>query len=102
MNRAHYESNSDAYKAQALQHRKKLGDWFLQLKSTLCCKICGETKPWRLAFHHRDPLTKVSEVSRMIGDTCSRKQILEEIAKCDVLCHNCHSDIHHCTDLPRQ
>lgn len=94
-NRAHYDDNKDAYKTSARKFKRLLTAWFQAYKSTLHCEKCGESKPWRLAFHHRDPKQKDLEVSAMVKLHRSRENILKEIAKCDVVCHNCHADIHH-------
>ena len=71
------------------------------------CKICGYNKhPNALQFAHRDPATKYRtssgrpvEPSDMIkGKTRSRygvSTIWAEIAKCDVLCANCHAEATH-------
>jgi hypothetical protein len=52
------------------------------------CVDCGETDPVVLEFDHvRD---KVMEISRMIARAGRWEAIVEEIAKCDVVCANCH------------
>lgn len=58
------------------------------------CQNCGESHPAALVFHHRDPATKQFEVSirSMAGKT--EAEIETEIAKCDVLCANCHRKLH--------
>lgn len=56
--------------------------------STHPCKVCGETDPIVLEFHHRGD--KDTEVSRLIGRGASLEVLKAEIAKCDVLCSNCH------------
>jgi rRNA-processing protein FCF1 len=40
-------------------------------------------------FDHRDPTTKRIAVTRMIG-RAGTARILEEVAKCDIVCANCH------------
>ena len=60
------------------------------------CKSCGvniEESPWLAAFHHRDPDTKEFEISRMFTRS-SFSELIDEIEKCDLLCHNCHSSEH--------
>ena len=94
-NRKHYKANKQAYKDSARKFKGLLKEWYVELKSQYVCKVCGEDKPWRLAFHHRDESTKVGEVSQMVINNVSRKKILAEVDKCDVLCHNHHSDIHY-------
>jgi len=53
---------------------------------------CGESVGAALLFHHRDPSTKLSAVSSLA--TASMERLLAEIAKCDVLCFNCHAKAH--------
>jgi hypothetical protein len=52
------------------------------------CHICGESDPRVLEFDHEDPETKSGNISEMY--TYSKRKILEEIAKCKVMCANCH------------
>jgi len=42
-------------------------------------------------FDHREPGSKRHTVSRMIG-RAGTATILAEIAKCDIVCANCHRD----------
>lgn len=43
-----------------------------------------------LSFHHRDPRQKRFDVSQGANRRVGLKTLFEEIAKCDVLCANCH------------
>jgi hypothetical protein len=54
------------------------------------CIACGEADNVVLEFSHRDPASKVADTSDMIRRMFSAKRIEAEIAKCDVLCANCH------------
>lgn len=72
------------------QENKRL---FRELKSTLCCVRCGENHPATLDFHHKDSSTKILEVSVMVFNR-TWKQVLKEIAKCEVICSNCHRKEH--------
>ena len=73
---------------------KKRERWRLnaQLLRDLCdvpCADCGIRFPsFVMQFDHRDPTRKRFTVSRII--TRSREVIVEEVAKCDVVCANCH------------
>lgn len=42
-------------------------------------------------WDHRDPATKLNNVSTLAGNEHSYEVILNEINKCDLLCANCHS-----------
>ena len=68
--------------------------WLLEIKKQRACERCGEDAPECLHFHHRDPETKDREVSAAIEQGWSKRRILAEIAKCDVLCANCHCKEH--------
>src|SRR5690349_8420205 len=54
------------------------------------CLDCGHRFPAAaMDFDHRDPTTKRMAVTRMIG-RAGTARILEEVAKCDIVCANCH------------
>jgi hypothetical protein len=58
------------------------------------CIICGYDKcNAALQFHHRDPSLKKFNINNY---TCSKawKTIKEETKKCDLLCANCHMELH--------
>lgn len=45
-----------------------------------------------LSFHHRDPSEKKFIIS---GNHCRKWEIVrEELDKCDLLCANCHMELH--------
>ena len=66
------------------------------------CVSCGYSKCLgAMDFHHRDPKTKkfsISEVSgrvRLGSEGKWAKSLEQEILKCDLLCANCHRELHH-------
>jgi hypothetical protein len=74
--------------------RKKRAAWFAKLKCGLRCKDCGESHPACLDFHHRNPKEKLGNISFIVTSAWSEQRILKEIAKCDILCVNCHRKLH--------
>lgn len=57
---------------------------------------CGYNKnPAALIFHHKDPAHKDLNITRMIGLGMALVKIRRELAKCELLCANCHTEIHH-------
>jgi len=58
-------------------------------KAELGCERCRIKDPRVLDLHHRDPAEKASAVSQLLYRT-SLQKVLEEAAKCRVLCANCH------------
>jgi len=60
-----------------------------------CCEKCGYNK--NLAsfdFHHKDPDGKESQLDMRKLSNSSMKWIMEEFEKCEVVCSNCHREIH--------
>jgi hypothetical protein len=80
------------YVAKNAQRKRQ---WFKEFKSTLQCKVCGETRFQCLDFHHRDPKEKEIGICKMIQRKFSIEKILKEMEKCDVLCANCHRMEHY-------
>lgn len=57
------------------------------------CQHCGYNKCIAaLEFHHRNPTQKDFGLSN--GNTYSWEKIKNEIEKCDLLCANCHRELH--------
>ena len=62
------------------------------------CSSCGYNKCiGALEFHHRDPKEKDPFWSR--GWSLPKLKI--ELEKCDILCANCHREIHYGQDLKK-
>lgn len=68
--------------------------WFDEFRKKLSCIKCGEDRWWVLDFHHRDPSTKEGNIAKL-KYKLGRKKMMEEVNKCDVLCSNCHRDLHY-------
>ena len=67
-------------------------DLVKNIKESSICSHCGEDSPATLNFHHRDPSTKLFNISDAAASTkVSEEQLIDEISKCDVLCANCHN-----------
>jgi hypothetical protein len=75
------ERKRDKWRAQA-----RLLD---QLRDRPCADCRGRFPPCAMDFDHRDPRAKRSAVTRLIG-RAGDARILEEAAKCDIVCANCH------------
>ena len=54
------------------------------------CMDCGLAEFAVLEFDHRDPRDKSRDVSELARRAVSWATVLREIAKCDVVCANCH------------
>lgn len=61
------------------------------LKDGQRCVDCG--LPWRffqLDYDHRPGEVKIAPVARLMSQNCAWDKILAEVAKCDLVCANCH------------
>ena len=52
--------------------------------------LCTKDRLPAFCFDHIDRATKLATISQMIGQA-TKKQLIDEMAKCWLLCHNCHS-----------
>lgn len=85
----HYADNKQRYVDRATARKIALRDEVWELKRQPCSD-CGHTfNPWQMQFDHRDGETKVAEIGYFIARN-SRTKLFEEIAKCDLVCANCH------------
>lgn len=80
-------------RAQRRRERRRKLDYVQEEKAGKPCARCGaHPAPCAMTFHHRDPSTKLFELNR--PERRSYAQIDAEIAKCELLCANCHAQEH--------
>ena len=59
------------------------------------CALCGYKKcQWALALHHLEPEHKDFSFGAIRASCKSWATIVEELRKCILVCHNCHSELH--------
>lgn len=75
----------------ALRQAKKA--WLDEYKSNHPCVKCGESDSVCLDFHHINPKDKELTLSVAVS-RASLERIQKEIAKCEILCANCHRKLH--------
>lgn len=71
--------------------RDKLKQEVNEIKNVPCVDCKVKYPSWIMQFDHRNPSEKITEVGRIV-ERYNRKAVLEEIAKCDIVCANCHLD----------
>ena len=60
-----------------------------------CCQVCGYKKNLSaLCFHHLDPKQKSFELDFRGFANRKEEVVEEELKKCVLLCHNCHTEEH--------
>jgi hypothetical protein len=77
--------------AQKRERRRETRSWYQTLKEDKPCADCGGVfHQAAMTWDHRPGTVKRCEVSMMVRGF-SRQAILDEIAKCDLVCANCHA-----------
>ena len=88
-NKRYYAMNKGEERARVERRRQAMIQTLRRLREVPCVD-CGESfPPYMMDFDHRDPTTKVGNVTWMAGKAASRR-VLAEAAKCDIVCANCH------------
>ena len=88
-----YQENKAKHISFVRNRDKRIRTWLREYKESLGCEACGETHPACLEFHHIDPNEKKFSLGR-INTFLSVRLIKGEIAKCRLLCANCHRKEH--------
>tara|TARA_R110002153_G_scaffold140752_1_gene291713 strand:+ start:66 stop:491 length:426 start_codon:yes stop_codon:yes gene_type:complete len=78
-------------------------EWYAEWKSNQGCSKCGEKRPYCLDLHHTDNRRDGDGsrlISKMVASGSSslksrQKRILAEAKHCEVVCANCHREIHY-------
>jgi len=92
--RWHYR-NPDRNRERTLDRRARHRAWVYERKrDSAGCDRCDETDPACLDFHHRPGVDKEMTISKMVTHGYSKDRLRDEIAKCDILCANCHRKEH--------
>lgn len=89
-----YQANKAKHISYVRSRDNRIDVWFKKYKRSLLCEMCGEDHPACLEFHHLDPTQKKFSVSQRRWRP-SLEKLIEEIAKCRVLCANCHRKEHY-------
>lgn len=95
-------SDRRIYLIQAVRkRRRKLRAMALQLKGGRCEKCGYDRCQDALEFHHPSGSSKDFGITSK-GLTRSWQVIRREIGKCQLLCANCHREVHSKLQLPRE
>lgn len=84
-----YTKNKKQYADKNWERRKKAHKYVREYKQRAKCADCGESRWQCLSFDHlKDKTCNISGIEKRF---LSLKRIQQEINKCEVVCHNCHS-----------
>lgn len=85
----YYQKNKKAYLERNQLKRARMREWLIEQKNKPCADCRGSFPYFVMDFDHREGEDKKLIVSRAIC-ALSWRRMLEEIAKCDLVCANCH------------
>ncbi len=80
-------------KARRNRYRVKVKEIIESIKASEPCKFCGEMDPVVKQFHHKNPEEKLFDVGNS-WRSYGMAVVAAEVAKCIVVCANCHLRIH--------
>lgn len=88
-----YTANKAREVARARKNNLKIGselkDRIAALRSVPCADCGGSFHPWQMEFDHLPQFVKVSCVTS-IASSAAKHKFEAEVAKCEVVCANCH------------
>ena len=88
----YYKQNATEKTASATQTKKDIVKWYYALKDNKNCQDCmGQYRYWQQDYDHLPSFTKFMDVSKMVRLGYAKEKIMNEIAKCSLICKNCHS-----------
>lgn len=87
----HYENNKAYYHKKAEESKDRKEAFVRSLKDKPCMD-CGVKYPhYVMDFDHREGETKIRSVAMMVRRS-GLEALKAEIAKCDLVCSNCHRE----------
>lgn len=89
-NRDLYQENRDRYYETAVRYRDELLRRVRDLKDVPCADCGLRFDPVCMDFDHLPGQPKVKSIARMVQSRVAWEKIEAEIAKCEVVCSNCH------------
>lgn len=88
--RDYYVRRREERVAYNASQRKRAAEWYLSLKAGRPCMDCrGVFHPAAMQWDHPPGVVKVANVAELYRGR--RARVLEEIAKCELVCANCHA-----------
>lgn len=88
----YYRENRETEEQLRDEWNRAYREWYISLKEGTPCGQCGgQFHHAALHWHHRDPSSKTASVSTLASNRAAKETVLAEIAKCDLVCANCHA-----------
>ncbi len=90
----HWHKNRERIDTYHYRYTDGMREKCNEMKHIAGCCLCKESDPVCLDFHHQIKQDKDASISAMINSHKRWADISREIAKCVVVCANCHRKIH--------
>ncbi len=88
-----YAKNKEDQLRKQRETKAKRKLWAIEYLGGCCQRCLSVFHPAVFEFHHRNPLEKDKDPSKML--LLKLETLRAELDKCDLLCANCHRLIHH-------
>lgn len=88
--RKHYVANKEKINKRSAASRQAMRDHVNKLKESSPCTDCGQDYPYYVMQYDHINSDKVAGVATLLR-TSTLAKALEEIAKCELVCANCHA-----------
>lgn len=86
-------TRAEQQRAAGRKFRERRRALLAELKDKPCIKCDGRFHPAAMDFHHRDASEKDLKYTAW-SYVLKHDELLAEVAKCDVICANCHRILH--------
>ena len=86
----YYRQNRDLELERVRVRQAGMVELLRDLRRVPCADCGGRFKPYQMDFDHCDPSTKSFNVMAGRAMLMSTEKVLAEVAKCDIVCVNCH------------
>lgn len=90
----HYEKDKPSYIRRGLKQRQKVREQYRELKESKPCTDCRLYFPYYVMQFDHINLDKNDTVSNIMRSGAVQK-MLDEMAKCEIVCSNCHAERTH-------
>jgi predicted HNH restriction endonuclease len=87
-----YEDNKESVTTKQREKKRARKLWAIEYLGGQCAACNQVVPPAAFEFHHLDPETKDRDPSKMLHLSLDRLKL--ELAKCQLLCANCHRIAH--------
>lgn len=87
-----YLRTKEARREKQKSRRKDLRDFVISLKEGRCCADCGNSYHFSaMHWDHLPGYEKIAGIRELAARYQSKQMIIDEIAKCELVCANCHA-----------